>query len=72
MSLNGPVPRNSVVHPKLRLAGEVNGESVQDARPNNSALLGVIWQPTSANLFLDAGVRHRISQAALGTRLWPA
>jgi hypothetical protein len=52
------------VHPKLRLVGEVNGESIQDARPNNSALLGVIWQPTSANLFLDAGVRHRISQAA--------
>ena len=52
------------VHPKLRLVGEVNGETIQDARPNNSAQLGVIWQPTSANLFLDAGVRHRISQAA--------
>jgi hypothetical protein len=52
------------VHPKLRLVGEINGESIQEARPNNSALLGVIWQPTSANLFLDAGVRHRISQAA--------
>ena len=52
------------VHPKLRLVGEVNGERIQEARPNNSALLGVIWQPTSANLFLDGGVRHRISQAA--------
>lgn len=52
------------VHPKLRFVGEINGESIQDARPNNSALFGVIWQPTSANLFLDAGVRHRISQVA--------
>ncbi len=52
------------VHPKLRFVGEINGESIQGARSNDSALLGVIWQPTSANLFLDAGVRHRISQAA--------
>jgi hypothetical protein len=52
------------VHSRVRLVGEVNGESIQDARPNNSALFGVIWQPTSAKLFLDAGVRHRISQAA--------
>jgi hypothetical protein len=52
------------VHSRLRLVGEVNGESIQDARPNISALLGVIWQPTSKNLFLDAGVRHGISHAA--------
>ena len=52
------------VHPKLRLVGEVNGESTQGQRPNNSALLGVIWQPTSKNVFLDAGVRRGISRAA--------
>jgi len=52
------------VHPKLRLVGEVNGESTQDQRPNNSALLGVIWQPTSKNVLLDAGVRRGISRAA--------
>jgi len=52
------------VHPKLRLVGEVNGESTQDQRPNNSALLGVIWRPTSKNLFLDAGLRRGISRAA--------
>ena len=52
------------VHPKLRLVGEVNGESTQDQHPNNSALLGVIWQPTSKNVFLDAGVRRGISRAA--------
>src|SRR5262249_39303921 len=34
------------------------------APPNNSALLGLIWQPTAKNLFLDAGVRHGISRAA--------
>ena len=52
------------VHPRLRLVGEVNGESTQGQRPNNSALLGVIWQPTSKNVFLDAGARHGISRAA--------
>ncbi len=51
------------VHPKLRLVGEVNGESTQGQRPNNSALLGVIWHPTS-NLVLDAGVRRGISPAS--------
>ncbi len=52
------------LHSKLRLVGEVNGETTQGERPNNSALLGVIWQPTSKNLFLDAGVRRGISDAA--------
>jgi hypothetical protein len=52
------------VHPKLRLVAEVNGQSTQGAPPNNSALLGFIWQPTDKNLFLDAGVRHGISRAA--------
>jgi hypothetical protein len=52
------------IHPKLRLVAEVNGQSTQGAPPNNAALLGVIWQPTDKNLFLDAGVRHGISRAA--------
>ena len=52
------------LHSKLRLVGEVNGETTQGERPNNSALLGLIWQPTSKNVFLDAGVRHGISHAA--------
>jgi hypothetical protein len=49
---------------KLRLVSEVNGESTRGERPNNSALLGLIWQPTSRNVFLDVGVRHGISRAA--------
>jgi hypothetical protein len=49
---------------KLRLAGEVNGESAQNERPNNSGLLGLIWRPTDENLSLDLGVRHGISRAA--------
>ena len=52
------------LHSKLRLVSEVNGETTQGERPNNSALLGLIWQPTSKNVFLDAGVRHGISHAA--------
>jgi hypothetical protein len=56
----GELPLNS----KLRLVGEVNGESIEGERPNNSALLGLIWQPTAKNLFLDVGVRRGISRAA--------
>ena len=52
------------LHSKLRLVGEVNGETTQGERPNTSALLGIIWQPTSKSLFLDAGVRHGISHVA--------
>jgi hypothetical protein len=53
------------LHAKLRVVGEVNGEvTPQGERPNNSALLGLILQPTSKNLFLDAGVRRGISDVA--------
>jgi hypothetical protein len=52
------------LHEKLRLVGEVNGEATHGERSNNSALLGVIWQPTSRNVFFDAGVRRGISRAA--------
>src|SRR5262245_10995401 len=52
------------VHPKLRLVGEINGQGTQGQGPNNSVLLGIIWQPTSKNVMLDAGVRHGISRAA--------
>jgi hypothetical protein len=48
----------------LRLVGEVAGESTTGALPNNSALLGFIWQPSESNLFLDAGVRRGISRGA--------
>jgi len=49
----------------LRLVGEVNGESVEDERPNNSALLGVIWRPfDTRKLWIDTGFRRGISRAA--------
>ena len=52
------------VHSKLRLVGEVNGESTQGERPNNSALLGVIWQPTTSSVLFDAGLRRGFSRGA--------
>lgn len=51
------------VAPTLRLVGEVNGESTRGELPDNSALLGFIWQAASG-VFLDAGIRHGISRAA--------
>jgi hypothetical protein len=52
------------VHSRFRLVGEMAGESTKGALPNNSALLGVIWQPVAANVFLDTGVRRGISRGA--------
>ncbi len=52
------------VHPRFRLVGEVAGESTRGALPNNSALLGIIWQAAAAYVSLDAGVRRGISRGA--------
>ena len=52
------------VHPRVRIVAEVNGESTQGESPNDSALLGIIWQPTSSNVFLDAGVRRGLTRGA--------
>jgi hypothetical protein len=46
------------------VVGEVNEESTQAARPSTSALLGLIWQPTASNVFLDAGMRRGLSREA--------
>jgi len=53
------------VAPALRLVGEVNGESVEQERANNSVLVGFIWQPfASRELWIDAGIRRGITRAA--------
>jgi hypothetical protein len=52
------------VQPGLRVVGEVSGESVRGERANNSALLGVIWQPSSRNVYWDAAVRRGITRGA--------
>lgn len=51
------------VGPKLRLVGEVNGESVRSKSADNSALVGFIWQAPWQNVFMDAGIRRGISSA---------
>lgn len=51
--------------PAFRLVSEVNGESVEGERANNSVLLGFIWQPVAGrDLWIDAGLRHGITAAA--------
>ena len=52
------------VSASFRFVSEVNGESTKGRRPNNSVLLGFIWQPSSANIFLDAAVRRGVSSGA--------
>ena len=49
---------------RFRFVSEVNGEGTKGRRPNNSVLVGFIWQPTSANFFLDAAIRRGISRGA--------
>jgi hypothetical protein len=48
----------------VRLVGEVNGESGEGERADNSGLLGFIWQPTQSELLVDLGLRKGISSAA--------
>ena len=50
--------------PSLRLVGEVNGESSKEKIPDDSVLLGVIWQPPSSSVLLDGGVRKSLSTGA--------
>jgi hypothetical protein len=45
------------ITPKLRLVGEINGESVRGNPPDNSALIGFIWKSPLSNLPIDAGIR---------------
>ena len=52
------------VLPNFRLVGEINGESVEKERADNSGLLGFIWKPSAANVFIDLGVRKGLSTAA--------
>ncbi len=54
------------VRPRFRLVAEVNGESTGGKRANNSTLFGFLWQPSSSNVFFDAGVRRGITRAAPG------
>ena len=49
------------IAPKLRLVGEINGETVRRSSPDNSALIGFIWNPPISNLSVDAGIRRGIS-----------
>jgi hypothetical protein len=44
--------------------GEINGESVRRNGPDNSALVGFIWEAPWQKVFIDAGVRRGISHAA--------
>jgi hypothetical protein len=48
----------------LNLVGGINGESVKKNVPDNSALLGVIWQAPWQNVSFDAGLRRGMSNAA--------
>jgi len=49
------------LRPSLRLVGEINGEVSRDERPENSALVGFIWEsPSSGNSF-DGGIRWGLS-----------
>jgi hypothetical protein len=49
------------INSRFRLVGEVNGESVREEAADSSGLLGLIWESPWPNIFLDGGIRRRIS-----------
>jgi hypothetical protein len=53
------------IHPQLRLVSEINGESVEDQRADNSGLLGFIWQLGESDVSLDAALRKGLSRGAV-------
>jgi hypothetical protein len=52
------------VTPKLRLVGEISGESVRGNGPDVSALIGLSWNPSQSTLAFDAGLRRGITRAS--------
>jgi hypothetical protein len=52
------------VLPNFRLVGEINGEGTEGKRPDNSGLVGFIWQPTASTVLVDIGIRKGISREA--------
>jgi hypothetical protein len=49
---------------KLRIVGEIDGQGQHEFLPNNSGLLGLIWESPRPDLFFDAGVRRGLSSGA--------
>ncbi len=53
---------------RVRAVAEMNGETVRGSKPDNSALLGAIWDVEAPSplheLSFDVGVRHGISRTA--------
>lgn len=49
----------------FRLVGEINGESMEGKRPDNSGLFGFIWRPAASEVLVDIGIRKGISREAL-------
>lgn len=52
------------VSPGLTAVGEVSGESTAGEAPDNSALVGFIWEPRATSITFDGGIRKGISSAA--------
>jgi hypothetical protein len=53
----------------LRAVGEITGESPADGPPDNSGLVGLIWDTPKPNLALDVGVRRGLSQSSADWQL---
>lgn len=48
----------------FRLVGEITGQSQPEEPPDNSGLIGLIWDTPKPDLALDAGVRRGLSSTA--------
>ena len=52
------------VSERLKLVGEINGETDRGSSADSSALIGLIRNSPLSNLALDAGLRRGISRIA--------
>lgn len=52
------------VFQNFRLVGEINGESAKGRLPDNSGLIGFIWQPPPSKVMIDAAIRRGFSSSA--------
>ncbi len=63
-ALWGVIAEVPAIVPKLRLVGEVNGESVKGKSADNSVLFGFIWESPFPSVFIDGGIRKGLSREA--------
>ena len=54
----------------LRAVGEITGQSPAGGPPDNSGLVGLIWDTPKPDLALDVGIRRGLAQSSADWQLY--